>query len=63
MGFLESSDNCFLSLAKVKLDNGKSLKMSELKIGDQVQTTMHIISLISMKFNISSLLTISLLII
>ena len=61
MGFLGPS-SCFPSLAKVKLGNGKSLKMSELKIGDQVQTSMHIMSLISMQFNIFSLLTISLLI-
>ena len=62
MGFLESSDSFFPSLAKVKLDNGKSLKMSELKIGDQVQISIYIISLIAIKFNIFSLLTISLLI-
>ena len=30
--------SCFPSVAKVKLANGKSVPMSELKIGDQVQT-------------------------
>ena len=31
---------CFPSLAEVKLKNGKSVTMSELQIGDQVQTGM-----------------------
>ena len=29
---------CFPSVAKVKVENGKSVTMSELQIGDRVQT-------------------------
>ena len=35
--FLESS-GCFPSMAKVMLENGKSVIMSELQIGDKVKT-------------------------
>ena len=31
-------EGCFPSFAKVKLENGKPLAMSELQIGDKVQT-------------------------
>ena len=30
--------SCFPSLAKVMLRNGKSIRISELKVGDQVRT-------------------------
>ena len=33
-----SSDNCFPATSKVKLMNGKSVPMSELQVGDEVQT-------------------------
>ena len=33
-----SGGGCFPSASKVKLKNGKSVMMSELQIGDQVQT-------------------------
>lgn len=33
---------CFPSTASVSLENGKSIKMSELKIGDQVQTGIYV---------------------
>ena len=33
--------SCFPSIAKVKLQNGKSITMSELQIGDQVQTGVY----------------------
>ena len=32
--------NCFPSTAKVNLENGKSVRMSELQVGDKVQTGM-----------------------
>ena len=34
--------NCFPANAKVKLESGKSVKMSELQIGDKVQRGMFI---------------------
>ena len=36
-----SPGNCFPSSARVMLENGKSVTMSELQIGDKVQTGMH----------------------
>ena len=37
--FLYSAQySCFPSMAKVKLKNGKTVTMSELEIGDRVQT-------------------------
>ena len=36
--FLCTSGGCFPSLANVMLRNGKSIRISELKIGDQVRT-------------------------
>ena len=33
--------NCFPLMAKVKTENGRSVKMSELQIGDNVQTGMN----------------------
>ena len=33
---------CFPSMAKVKLENGKTVTMSELQTGDRVQTGMTI---------------------
>ena len=42
---LESSESCFPSMAKVKVESGKSVKMYELQIGDRVQTSMfHILT-------------------
>ena len=41
--FLTFVEGCFPSLAKVKLENGKSLAMSELQIGDKVQTGKQIL--------------------
>ena len=32
---------CFPSTARVKLDNGESVRMSELQVGDKVQTGTH----------------------
>ena len=40
---------CFPSTAKVSLQNGKSVIMSELQKGDQVQTGMFILLLISFR--------------
>ena len=34
----EQTKKCFPSTSKVNLANGRSVKMSELKLGDQVQT-------------------------
>ena len=34
-------DGCFPSAARVKLDNGKSVRMSELQVGDLIQTGLH----------------------
>ena len=36
--FITFAEGCFPSLTKVKLENGKSVAMSELQIGDKVQT-------------------------
>ena len=36
--FITFAEGCFPSLAKVKVENGKSLTMSEIKIRDKVQT-------------------------
>ena len=33
---------CFPSFSKVSLSNGKSVRMSELQIGDEVQSGMHL---------------------
>ena len=35
--------SCFPSMAKIKLENGVSITMSELQVGDQVQTGNEII--------------------
>ena len=32
------SSSCFPLMAKVKIENGKSVQISELQIGDKVQT-------------------------
>ena len=37
-----SSSSCFPSEAKVQIENGKSVVMSELQIGDRVQTGISI---------------------
>ena len=34
----DCENNCFPSTAKVNLENGKSVRMSELQVGDKVQT-------------------------
>ena len=34
----DHDSKCFPSFAKVSLKNGKSVRMSELQIGDEVQT-------------------------
>ena len=49
-----SGGSCFLSLAKVKVKNGKSVTMSELQIGDQVQTGKLCIPQPLWKFIVSS---------
>ena len=36
--FLDKNPKCFPSNAQVKLENGKSVTMSDLQIGNQVQT-------------------------
>ena len=36
--FITFVEGCFPSVAKVKVENGKLLAMSELQIGDKVQT-------------------------
>ena len=41
----QSGGECFPATAKVTLDSGKSVKMSELQIGDQVQTGMKSVTL------------------
>ena len=38
--YCECKSGCFPSLAKINLQNGKSILMSELQMGDQVQTGM-----------------------
>ena len=38
--FLDKNRKCFPSDAQVKLENGKSVTMSDLQIGNQVQTGM-----------------------
>ena len=40
--FFEAGRSCFPSTATVKVENGKSLAMSELQIGDKVQTGISI---------------------
>ena len=39
----DSPDSCFPSHAKVNLENGKSLTMSELQVGDKIKTGFHIL--------------------
>ena len=34
----KESSSCFPSMAKVKFENGNSVMMSELQIGDKIQT-------------------------
>ena len=41
-----SSSGCFPSESRVKLENGKSVTMSELQIGDKIQTGTHQYSLL-----------------
>ena len=36
------SDGCFPSTARVSLEHGESVSMSELQIGDRVKTGIHI---------------------
>ena len=36
-----SSSGCFPSESRVKLENGESVTMSELQIGDKIQTGTH----------------------
>ena len=36
--YFAEKKSCFPSNANVKLENGKSITMSELQIGDQIQT-------------------------
>ena len=36
--FFSESSGCFPSMTKIVLENGKSVIMSELKIGDKVKT-------------------------
>ena len=38
MSVLEKKKKCFPSISKVKLESGKIVTMSELQIGDNVQT-------------------------
>ena len=35
-----SNGQCFPSMAKVKIENGKSIQMSKLQIGNRVQAGM-----------------------
>ena len=37
----EKKSKCFPSVAKVMLENGTSVRMSELQAGDKVQTGMN----------------------
>ena len=37
---LDSGGGCFPSIAKLKLVNGKSIMMSDIQIGDKIQTGM-----------------------
>ena len=46
----QESENCFPSSARVLLENGKSVTMSELQIGDRVQTGMNIWIFVLFKF-------------
>ena len=36
--FESATGACFSSMAKVKIENGRSVPMAQLEIGDQVQT-------------------------
>ena len=45
----DSGSKCFPSLVRVKLQDGRLVKMSELQIGDQVQTGMKSVSMFELQ--------------